>query len=101
MSRETYSRRVEVMRFKLNNQLATYVQGDRSMSLTQRISSHYTSNMPRWRPRVRLYEKHVAAILRLYKAGASKPELAAEFKNWHRQSEKVVAGTWSEEEVTV
>jgi hypothetical protein len=65
----------------LNNQPATYVRGGQHKSPpAQRTSSHYTSHTQRRLLRDRLNEKDVAELLGLYKAGASKPELAAQFK---------------------
>ena len=80
MSGETWSRRVGVTRFKLNNQLATYVREGKSKSPSQRTSSYYTSHTQRRLLRDRLNEKDVTELIKMYKVGASKPELAAQFK---------------------
>jgi|SRR5689334_22862967 DNA invertase Pin-like site-specific DNA recombinase len=79
MSGETCSRRVGVTRFKLNNQLATYVREGKSKSPSQRTSSYYTSHTQRRLLRDRLNEKEVTELVRLFNAGASKPELALQF----------------------
>jgi hypothetical protein len=76
-SGETRSRRVGLRGYKLNKRLATYLRGGQvQLPFIQRPSPHYTSVTHRRLLRDRIDEKEVTELVRLFKAGATKAQLA-------------------------